>query len=76
MISDKYARYLSGVEQLTLTENAIYEAYTKRLTTKEIMAAMNITENTLKFHNKHIYAKFGVSSRKQLLALHLQATER
>ena len=72
MISDKYARYLSGVERLTLTENAIYEAYIKRLTTKEIMAAMNITENTLKFHNKNIYHKLGVSSRKELQEIHRQ----
>ena len=72
MISDKYARYLSGVERLTLTENAIYEAYIKRLTTKEIMAAMNITENTLKFHNKNIYHKLGVSSRKELQEIYRQ----
>ena len=60
------------MEQLTLTENAIYEAYTKRLTTKEIMAAMNITENTLKFHNKNIYHKLGVSSRKELQEIYRQ----
>lgn len=72
MISDKYARYLSGVERLTLTENAIYEAYIKRLTTKEIMAVMNITENTLKFHNKNIYHKLGVSSRKELQEIYRQ----
>ncbi|MBE6941575.1 MAG: hypothetical protein E7455_04785 [Ruminococcaceae bacterium] len=28
---------------------------------------MNITEITLKFHNKNLYGKLGVSSRKQLL---------
>ena len=72
MSSDKYARYLSGVERLTLTEKAIYEAYIKRLTTKEIMAVMNITENTLKFHNKNIYHKLGVSSRKELQEIYRQ----
>ena len=72
MISDKYARYLFGVERLTPTENTIYEAYIKRLTTKEIMAVMNITENTLKFHNKNIYHKLGVSSRKELQEIYRQ----
>ena len=35
--------------------------------TKEIMAEMQITENTLKFHNKNIYGKLGVSSSKELV---------
>jgi len=30
---------------------------------------MNIKENTLKYHNKNIYSKLGISSRKQLLAM-------
>ena len=33
----------------------------------EILAILGVTENTLKFHNKNIYNKLGVSSRKQLL---------
>jgi len=28
---------------------------------------LSIAENTLKFHNKNLYGKLGVSSRKQLL---------
>lgn len=31
------------------------------------MAELNIKEDTLKFHNKNIYSKLGVTSRKQLL---------
>ena len=44
--------------------------YTAGRTTKEIMADLNITENTLKFHNKNLYSKLGVSSRKQLLEIY------
>ena len=33
------------------------------------MAALEIKENTLKYHNKNIYAKLGVSSRKQLVMI-------
>ena len=29
--------------------------------------SLGITENTLKYHNKNIYSKLGISSRKQLL---------
>ena len=37
--------------------------------TKEVLAELDIKENTLKFHNKNIYGKLGVSSRKQLVSL-------
>ena len=33
------------------------------------MAELNITENTVKYHNKNIYSKLGVTSRKQLLLI-------
>ena len=69
-------QFRQGLLLLTPTERMVYEAYTSGKTSKEVMEQLNITENTLKFHNKHIYAKLGVSSRKQLLALHLQTTER
>ena len=64
--------FLSGLETLTQTERKIYDAYVTRATTKEIMATMNITENTLKFHNKNIYSKLGISSRKDLLRIYSQ----
>ena len=31
---------------------------------------LNIKENTLKFHNKNLYHKLGVSSRKELLEIY------
>ena len=52
---------------LTPTEREIYNSYLAGTTTKEIMAALEIKENTLKFHNKNLYSKLGVSSRKQLM---------
>ena len=58
-----------GVKLLTPTERSIYNFYLERKTTKEIMEILNIKENTLKFHNKNIYSKLGVSSRKQLMEI-------
>ena len=52
---------------LTPTERSIYDCYLAGKGTKEVMKELNITENTLKFHNKNIYSKLGVSSRKQLI---------
>lgn len=62
--------FIQGLRQLTPTEKAIYEAYIARVTTKEIMANMNIKETTLKFHNRNLYSKLGVSTRKELLELY------
>ena len=64
--------FVKGVDSLTATEKAIFDSYVARKTTKEIMAEMNIKENTLKFHNKNIYGKLGVSSRKELLEIYRQ----
>lgn len=66
----EYEMYLSGLEELTQTEKIIYDAYVARATTKEIMERLNIKENTLKFHNKNIYSKLGVSSRKELIEIY------
>ncbi len=68
--TEQVEMYISGVELLTKTEKIIYEAYVSRMTTKEVMAKLNITENTLKYHNKNIYSKLGVSSRKELLEIY------
>lgn len=62
--------YMLGLDRLTPTERIVYEAYTARATSKEIMASLSITENTLKYHNRNIYSKLGISSRKELLEMH------
>jgi len=62
--------FMMGLKTLTPTERTIYDAYIARVTTKEIMANMSIKESTLKFHNRNLYGKLGVSSRKELLEIH------
>ena len=59
--------FTRGLETLTPTERVIYSAYLAGKSSKDIMSELNIKENTLKFHNKNLYSKLGVSSRKQLL---------
>ena len=58
-----------GVLSLTQTESIIYNLYLEGKGTKEVLAEMNIKENTLKYHNKNIYGKLGVSSRRELIAI-------
>lgn len=67
---ERIETFMAGLKEMTPTEKTIYEAYIARATTKEIMANLNIKENTLKYHNRNIYGKLGVSSRKELLETH------
>lgn len=67
---ERLNQFLSDLTSLTKTERLIFDHYVSGKTTKEIMNKMNITENTLKFHNKNIYSKLGVSSRKQLVEIY------
>lgn len=65
--NEKAEFFLASLPELTPTERRIYDAYTQGKTTKEVMTELNIKENTLKYHNKNIYSKLGVSSKKELL---------
>jgi DNA-binding CsgD family transcriptional regulator len=69
---ERIETFMAGLKTLTPSEKAIYDAYIARLTTKEVMASMNIKESTLKYHNRNLYSKLGVPSRKELLEVHKQ----
>lgn len=64
---DEYNRFLECLATLTRKEKEILELYIKGYSSKNILETLNITENTLKYHNRNIYSKLGVKSRKQLL---------
>lgn len=61
--------FAASLPGLTPTERAIYDFYIAGASTKEVMKSLNIKENTLKYHNKNLYGKPGVSSRKELMRL-------
>lgn len=64
----EHCKFLSeNLDSLTPTEKTIYSLYLDGKGTRDVMKELNITENTLKYHNKNIYSKLGVSSRKQLV---------
>ena len=68
--SEIQKQILLNLERLTKTERVIFDCYMEGLSTKEVLAKLKITENTLKFHNKNIYSKLGVSSRRQLMEMY------
>ena len=63
-------QFRQGMLALTKTEKLIFQCYLAGKSTKDILEELSIKENTLKFHNKNIYGKLGVSSRKQLLEVY------
>lgn len=67
IVLEDYEFFLSNLSRLTPTEYKIYELYLSGKAAKDIVEILGIKENTLKFHNKNIYSKLGISSRKQLL---------
>ena len=64
---DDFQFFLDGISKLTPTEHKVFDLYLDGKSAKDIIAILGITENTLKYHNKNIYNKLGVASRKQLL---------
>lgn len=62
--------FFTNLSTLTKTERMIFDFYVEGKTTKEVLTELSITENTLKFHNKNIYSKFNVPSRKKLLQIY------
>lgn len=60
----------NGLNDLTKTEYSIFQLYLEHKSTNEILDILNIKLNTLKFHNKNIYQKLGVASRRQLIQIY------
>ena len=67
--AEKLELFQKGILSLTVTEKRIFDLYIEGNGTKDVLSKMNIKENTLKYHNKNIYGKLGVSSRKKLLEI-------
>lgn len=64
---DAYALFCNNLCKLTPKEHEIFELYLDGKTGKEIQTLLDINPNTIKYHNRNIYNKLGVRSRKELL---------
>ena len=64
---DSYKMFVDNLATLTPKEEDIFNLYVQGCSTKAIISQLGITENTLKYHNKNIYSKLGVKTRKELL---------
>lgn len=64
---DGFQFYLDNLHLLTKKEKDIFKLYPTNMSFKEIAQQLGITENTLKYHNKNIYSKLGLKSRKEAM---------
>ena len=67
IVLEEYEFFVCNLSTLTATEYKVYELYLAGKSAKQIAEILDISENTLKYHNKNIYSKLGISSRKQML---------
>ena len=63
----EYNAFLSNIETLSKAERAVFNLYMEGLSAQEIADHLHLSIHTVKSHNRRIYTKLNVSSRKELL---------
>ena len=64
------------VSELTRREYEVLQLMTKGASNREIATTIFVTEETVKWHVKHILQKFGVANRGQAVATYLESLNR
>lgn len=59
--------FVNNIKTLSPAERAVFNLYMEGYTAQEIAKILCLSINTIKTHNKRIYTKLNVSSRKELL---------
>ena len=62
-----YQDFIKNIETLSPAERAVFNLYMKGYTAKEITEILCLSINTIKTHNRRIYTKLNISSRKELM---------
>ena len=73
-VGDKNIHELTNMSINKIKEhiNSLKLKRQEEIISDQIIKELNITENTLKYHNKNIYSKLGVYSRKNLVEIVLE----
>lgn len=74
--SEQNAEFMRRLNTLTDKEKTVYNLYLQGKKAQDIADICGITINTVKYHNKNIYDKLGINSRKELLRYALSCTDR
>ncbi|MEG1027390.1 MAG: LuxR C-terminal-related transcriptional regulator, partial [Oscillospiraceae bacterium] len=62
-----YREFVHNIQTLSPAEMSVFNLYMKGNTAKEIASILYLSMNTIKTHNKRIYSKLNVTSRKELM---------
>ena len=65
-VSESFQTFVDSIPTLTNTERRIFDGYVAGLRSREIVEQLDIKDSTLRYHNKNIYNKLGVTSLKEL----------
>ncbi len=65
--SPAFSEFVRNIGTLSTAERAVFNLYMKGHTAKEIAHILCLSINTIKTHNRRIYMKLNVTSRKELL---------
>lgn len=62
-----YSMFVNQIETLTKTERIVFDLYITGLNSHEIANKLNLSINTIRTHNRNIYAKLNVTSYKEMM---------
>lgn len=65
--SSLFQDFVRNIDKLSTAERAVFDLYMEGHTAKEIADILCLSINTIKTHNRRIYMKLNVSSRKELM---------
>lgn len=73
-VLSRFNQFMENISTLSRAERAVFDLYIQGHTAKEIAEILCLSINTIKTHNKRIYMKLNVTSRKELM-LYIQMME-
>ncbi|MDD4390341.1 MAG: LuxR C-terminal-related transcriptional regulator [Eubacteriales bacterium] len=62
-----YREFIKNIKSLSPAEKCVFDLYVQGHTAKEIAEVLCLSINTIKTHNRRIYMKLNVTSRKELM---------
>lgn len=62
-----YLEFVKNIKSLSAAEKSVFDLYVQGYTAKEIADILCLSINTIKTHNRRIYMKLNVTSRKELM---------
>ena len=62
-----YRMFINQIETLTKAERIVFDLYIAGLNSHEVANKLNLSINTIRTHNRNIYAKLNVTSYKEMM---------